>query len=237
MEHFFLSSATKESCFPVPRVRQPPVGHAPTDNVLHLGILHGHTGIAHCLTLGTNGIASLIGFLIFLKLHLERGAFVFLHTDTYTTAIVSTDSEAAVEQALRQRKLHATLAEAVGNGLLFAYHLIVGVAQFKPDLTVGNRLIVKFRHLLPHNGRHEYGLSRTIDAAVGKQVGMYLVILMFIIGITSVTVRFRTVAVCLGKGKHAGRILVVLHTVDDFTLTVGGKILEGLRLAPSVAEA
>ena len=66
---------------------------------------------------------------------------------------------------------------------------------------------------------------------------MHLVILTLIISIASVTVRFRTIAIGLGKGKRTVRLLVILNTIDDFAIIVWRKVLEGLGFTPSVAES
>ena len=62
-------------------VRPPPKGGTAQYLIRYLGILNRHTRIAECCTFDIKHIASLIGILIFCKIHMECGTLVFLNTN------------------------------------------------------------------------------------------------------------------------------------------------------------
>ena len=61
-------------------VTHPPEGRAAHYLIAYLGILHGHTGIAHCRTCYVERIACLVGGLVFVEIHMEGGSFILLYT-------------------------------------------------------------------------------------------------------------------------------------------------------------
>ena len=134
---------------------------------MYLCILNGNTGIAHGLGLGLYGVASLIGLLIFIELHLEGRAFIFFYADA-NVAIGSTDGETAIQLTGRQCKLHTAFSETVGSCPLLSNHFVVGIAQLKRQrlATVGS--IFHCRYFLPGDSRGIDGLAGTIDGSVGK---------------------------------------------------------------------
>ena len=237
MKHLIVFATAIVARFPIPGVRQPPESYLTTYRVLHPAPLHRHTGITQCLALSTDCVALLVGFLIGRELYTESRTLIFLHTDACTALIGGTDGETAIEQALRQGKLYVTLTKTVCHSPLFSHHFVVGITQLELNLAIGNSLIFEHRHLLPHDGTHADGLTRTIDAAIRKQVGMYLIVRTLIVRITSVAVRRRTIAVCLGERENAGRLLVILHLIHHLTLSVSRIVLVGLWATPTVIEA
>ena len=157
---------------------------------MYLRILDGYTGIAHGLGLGMYGVASLVRLLIFIELHLEGRTLVLLHTEA-NVAVIGADGVATIQLTCRQRELYAALAVAVGGGLLFSNYTEVGIAQLKLHRLATDGGILGNRQLFPYDGGNRNGLARTIDSAVGKQVGMFDVVLTLVIAVGAVHVLIR----------------------------------------------
>ena len=204
LHHFLRPAVAEIAAFPVPRVCQPPERHLTTDGIFHFRTLHGHTGIAHGLTLGTHGIALLVRRLIFVKLHLERRTLVFFYANG-RRRVVGSHRKASVQQALRQCQFRGTLTIAVGGHPLLCHHLIIGVTQFHMYALVLHGDIVQCRLFLPYDSRHMHRLARTVYRTVRKHAGMFRRIFPRIIGITTAGTRRRVILVALRIGHHLRR--------------------------------
>ena len=169
---------------PVARAGHPPVGHAATHRIVHLGALHGNAGVGHGPSLCAHGVAALVGCLVVGKLHLEGGALILLYAEPHV-GFVGADGEVTVQQPLGQRELHRTLAVAVGGGLLLADDLVVGVAQLEGQRPVGYGRIVDGRQFFPYNGHGMNRLSGAVDAAVGEDVGMLIGVATLIVAVAA----------------------------------------------------
>ena len=231
VHHLFLQSVSEIAALPIPRIAHPPVCHTALHRILHLRILDGYAGIAQRLALCTDGVAGLVGLLVFGELHLERRTLVFLYIEG-CRLVVGTYGEPSVQQTLRQCKLSGTFAEAVGGQLLLGHHLVVGVAQLEVHALALDGNVVQCRLLLPHDGRHMHRLSRTVDAAVGEYVGMLCDILACIVGVAPVAVHRGIVDVSLGECKQLRRRAVV-KLAEHLALLVAGQLFRLRRLFPS----
>ena len=231
VHHRFLQTTSEIARLPVPRIAHPPVGHAALHRVAHLCALHGHSGIGHCLASGLNGVAGLVSLLVFIKLHLEGRTLVFFYADRGRTA-VGTHRKASVQQSLRQGERGGTLAIAVGRQLRLTHRLVVGVTQLHPDALSLDGHVVQGRLFLPHDGRHMHRLSGTVDAAVGKHVDMFRMVLAGIVGIASVAVHGGIILVVLRVGKQFRRH--ALHAAHrHFALLVTRQVVRLRGLLPS----
>ena len=134
------------------------------------------------------------------KLDLEGGTLIFLDTET-RAGTLGADSKATVQQSLRQRKHGRALTIAIGGQLLFADYLIICIAQLHLQRLVADGGLFSGRQFFPYNGSDMDGLARTVDATVGKQADMFLVIGTFVIRIASITARLWTILVGGGIGK------------------------------------
>ena len=127
VDDFLFQGIAEIAALPIPGIAKPPEGHLTTDGVFDLGILNRYTGIAHSLTLCTNGVTSLIGLLVFRELYLERRALVLLDADTGRT-IIDTYCKTSVQQTLGQHELCGTLTKTVSGQLLLRHQFVVGIA-------------------------------------------------------------------------------------------------------------
>ena len=169
---------------------------------MYLRILDGYTGIAHGLGLGMYGVASLVRLLIFIELHLEGRTLVLLDTET-DVAVIGADGVATIQLTRRQRELYAALAVAVGGSLLFSNYTEVGIAQLKLHRLATDGGILGNRQLFPYNSCNRNGLARTVDGAVGEQVGMFVVVRALIIAVGAIHVLIRTEMVISAVGKDS----------------------------------
>ena len=74
-------AVTQSTLVVVTIVRPPPKGGTAQYLIRYLGILNRHTRIAECCTFDIKHIASLVGILIFCKIHMECGTLVLLNTN------------------------------------------------------------------------------------------------------------------------------------------------------------
>ena len=148
-----------------------------------------------------NGIALLIRLLIVSKLHLEGRTLVFLNTDAGRTSI-GEDGETPVQQSCWQGKLCGAFTKAVGSNFLLCYLFIVGVTQGDVDAFLPHSHIVSSRLLFPDDGCNMNGLTRTIDATIGKQAGMLCMIVVVVKHIAPIGIDGWTIAVCGSIGKQ-----------------------------------
>ena len=111
-------------------VRPPPKGGTAQYLIRYLGILNRHTRIAECCTFDIKHIASLIGILIFCKIHMECGTLVLLNTNALR-AILHLDGKQACKSLGRQGKIYSTHTIGVALSLFLGHHLMVGIAQHK----------------------------------------------------------------------------------------------------------
>ena len=79
--------------------------------------------------------------------------------------------------------------------------LVIGVTQGKCQLLVGDDLIVRFRYFLPYDGCYLNALPGTIDASVGKQLGMRVVVSDVVIAVVAIAVDGRQAIVRRRIGK------------------------------------
>ena len=187
VHHFFLQASTHVASLPIEGVGHPPVGYTALDGIMHFGTLYGHTGITQDFSLCSYRITTLIWLVVFRKLHLERGALVFLYAET-GAGTTGTNGKTAVQQSCGQGKLSSTLAEGIGRHLLLGQQFIVGITQFQFDGLVADCHIVDGRLFFPDNSCHMDNLAGTVDAAVGKQVYMLRIVLTVVIGIASIAI-------------------------------------------------
>ena len=111
-------------------VRPPPKGGTAQYLIRYLGILNRHTRIAECCTFDIKHIASLIGILIFCKIHMECGTLVLLNTNE-PRGILNLDGKHTRKSLGRQGKIYSTHTIGIALGLLLGHHLMVGIAQHK----------------------------------------------------------------------------------------------------------
>ena len=204
----------------VSAVAPPPEGSAAHHLIAHLGLLHGHSGIAHRRCLHADGVARLIGLLIFVKVHVECGAFILLHT--YRVRVVVYLNRKHSRQPRRwQRKVYGSYTEVVGLSLFFAHQFPVGVTQFKFHGCLGaNRLLYAVHHLIGHH-RCMYRLSGSVDAAIGKYHPLLHVAIHVEEVIPVGAPHHGACLVRVGIGKHAAGSCHVLGGKHVLTLIVG----------------
>ena len=82
-----IIAVTKSTLIVIATVRPPPEGSTAHHLISHLGILNRHACITQCCTLHVYCIASLIGLLVFIKVHVECRAFVLLNTHTQRVVV------------------------------------------------------------------------------------------------------------------------------------------------------
>ena len=104
---------------PVARIADPPIGHLTANLIVYTTTLNGHTGVSHRFALGTDGITSLVGLLVFIELHTECRTLVVFNAER-RGASVGTDGETSVQQSLRQGERCGTFSILIGDGLLLA---------------------------------------------------------------------------------------------------------------------
>ena len=107
---------------------RPPQRRASHHPVFHLGSLHRHTGIRHCLSLHAQRVATLVSRVDGGKFHLECRSLVFLHSYSHTV-VAHRDAVVARHAAFRQVELRAQRSVFVSRHLLFIHHVSVRVAH------------------------------------------------------------------------------------------------------------
>ena len=151
-----------------------PPHQPPFDGVAHLGTHYRHTGKRAHVSLHGHGVARLVGFGEFVKLHLKGGTLVFLHLEIAASAH-GLDGVVAREPRLRQHELCLCRSVFVGGRLHLLDSLPVGVAQREGDFLPAHSLVDDMVGMLREDGGHMHRLARTVDAAVGEEVGLRVV--------------------------------------------------------------
>ncbi len=153
----------------------PPGALIAADGVGHLRVLHGHAAIGLGHAAHADGVAGLVGLLVFVEGHLEGGALVLLHTHATPGVILFTgDREIVVARQTRCREGEIGCGRTIGVGgdRLLAHHLAIGIRQTELHRQTGRRSrFQRFLVCLPGDDRRVHGLPRAIDAAVGINVG------------------------------------------------------------------
>ena len=120
-------------------------------------------------------------------------------------ALVGAEVERACQSVRRQDEIGCSHTILVGGHLLFADHLMVGIAERQPDgLLADSRRCPMVHHLIVDE-RHMHLLAGTIDRAVGKELDMFLC------GVRSAIVECRRIEVL----RREGRVVVRKGIVED----------------------
>ena len=152
------------------RAIPPPCGQIAHHRIVHLGSLHGNTGIALYTTTQRDRIAILILLLHLIKLDKECRTLVGFYAERGDHAVVCPYGVVTHQFGSRQREVYSRRAETVGSHLLLSHNLVVGIAQLYLDRlplqSLGTNLVVA----LVGYQRHVDGLPRTVDSPVCKQI-------------------------------------------------------------------
>ena len=228
-----IATVAQRALVVVSAVAPPPQGRAARHLIAHLGILHRHACIAQCQALHADGVARLVGLLIFVKVHVECGALVLLHTYGLR-GVVHLYVEHARQPRLRQCKIYCSHTKLVRLGLFLSHQLVVGIAQLKLHLMLGaHRLLYAVHHLIGH-GRRMHRLPWAIDAAIGKYRRTVHGAISIVELIASRSSQHGARLVIVGIGKHAACARYVLGCKEVLTLVVGhahGGLLVAIALA------
>lgn len=138
---------------------------------VHLGVLHRHTGIGHHPTGEQERVASLVTGAYRVPFYLERRPLVFLDPETGAERIghVAVYVVSTGKTGGGQHKLAVGGAIAVGGHLVLGYHPAVGVVQTQGEVATCDGVALGGAAPVGSHHSHLYGLTGTIDAAVGKE--------------------------------------------------------------------
>ena len=198
--------------------RPPPEGHPAHHPVFHLGSLNGDACVCQGLATNLYRIASLVVLLYILKLHLEGGTLVLLHTEIVLLAI-RIDAELSRQSRGRQREIDGTHAIGIGPDRLLLHLFPIGITQGDRHLFAYNGgMLVAFNCLIDHHCG-VYRLSGTVDGPVGKDLRTFWIIVVLVIPVTVGSTQLRTGLVFVGIGKDLATP-VVLALIQILTIGI-----------------
>ena len=209
---------------------EPPQSLTAVDGVDDLGTLHRNTAIGSGQTTHADGVAVLVGILVFVKGDLEGRTLVLLDMEGRAAAAVRTggrDIEAARETALRKDEVGTGRTIAVRRRRLRAHALAIGIEELEFHSFVADSLRRQRGPVgIPGDGGDMDGLAGTVEVPVseGLQARCHRTVVRPIM-IRCVEGEVAAGLVIVGIGIDAVRALALGIGEDDLAVVVGDKVL------------
>ena len=148
---------------------------------------------------------------------MEGRTLIFLYTDTLRAIFHLNDKHPRTSFGW-QVEIYSSHTKVVRLSLFLRHHLIVGIAQYKCQCALtAHRLLDAVFHFVSQ-GRCLHFLSRTIDAAIGKDGSLFHQLLGLIKPVVLATSKHYPCLVGIGIGKHT---VAISRKLFDTQLGIG----------------